>query len=342
MIGDATTTTVLLDLLARLGHIAYFIVMPILLLAATGFLLQRKLGLDMETLRRLNFYFVLPAIVYFSVVSSRVGLGRLATAVLFAAMLFAGMGVLTYLIALARRVPADQRSAMVMTTIMFNSGNYGLPLQRFAFRPDNLSDAAAALQAFVMLTQNVLTFTVGIVVAAGGRSRQSWKANLLHIAKFPPIYALAAGLLTVQLRSALGGAAAGVGEALRPFMDFVAAVKDAFVAVALLTLGAQLALVRRGPSRYPVRLSVLLRLLVAPAAALGIIYAFGITALLAQVLLIASAAPTAVNCLLLCMEFDNHPDYAARAVLYSTLLSPVTVTLVIFLARANLLPGFGL
>ena len=44
--------------------------------------------------------------------------------------------------------------------------------------------------------------------------------------------------------------------------------------------------------------------------------------------------------MLLCLEFDNHPDFAARAVLYSTLLSPVTVTLVVFLAQSKLLPGF--
>jgi hypothetical protein len=42
------------------------------------------------------------------------------------------------------------------------------------------------------------------------------------------------------------------------------------------------------------------------------------------------------------MEFENHPDYAARAVFYSTLLSPVTVTLVIFLARGEILPGFAI
>jgi hypothetical protein len=46
--------------------------------------------------------------------------------------------------------------------------------------------------------------------------------------------------------------------------------------------------------------------------------------------------------MMLCLEFDNHPDFAARAVFYSTLLSPVTVTGVIFLAQSGLLPGLAI
>jgi len=81
-----------------------------------------------------------------------------------------------------------------------------------------------------------------------------------------------------------------------------------------------------------------LRLLAGPVIGLGLIYAFGLTGFLAQMLLISTASPTAVNCMLLCMEFENHPDYAARAVFYSTLLSPLTVTLVIYLAQGGVFP----
>ena len=84
-------------------------------------------------------------------------------------------------------------------------------------------------------------------------------------------------------------------------------------------------------------LSVILRLLIAPAVGLGLIFAFGLRGFMAQVLLISTSSPTAVNCMLLCLEFDNHPDYAAKAVFYSTLLSPITVTGVIYLAQSGVL-----
>ena len=63
-----------------------------------------------------------------------------------------------------------------------------------------------------------------------------------------------------------------------------------------------------------------------------------VAAFLAQMLLISTATPTAINVMLLCLQFDNHPDYAARTVFYTTLLSPLTVTLVIFLAKSGFLP----
>ncbi len=52
------------ELPAQLAQIFYTIMLPILLLAGIGWGIQRKLGLDMATLRRLNFYFIMPALVY--------------------------------------------------------------------------------------------------------------------------------------------------------------------------------------------------------------------------------------------------------------------------------------
>ena len=59
-------------------------------------------------------------------------------------------------------------------------------------------------------------------------------------------------------------------------------IKDAFIAVALGTLGAQLAALARGKKLgYPIALSVVLRLLVGPAVGLAIIWIFGLRGLLA-------------------------------------------------------------
>jgi len=323
----------------KLWHVFYTIVMPVLLVAAVGYVLQRRLGLDMPTLTRLNFYFVIPCLVFVSLLTSRITPGRAFTVVLFNLAATAAMAALTYFLAVVRKVPPDQRSAMLMTTIFHNSGNYGLPLQRLAFRGTRFAEQAEPLQIFVMLTQNFTGFTIGILLAASGKAGTRWKEKLAQIAKFPPLYALAAGLITIQIRNALGqSAAAEAGRALSPFWEVLTYIKSAFYAVALCTLGAQLATIRRGGNRYPVRLSVVLRLLIGPAIGLAMIYAFGLRGFLAQLLLISCATPTAVNCMLMCLEFDNHPNYPARAVFYSTLLSPITVTLTIFLAQGNFLP----
>jgi len=330
---------ILASVLGRLWHVFYFIVLPTLLLAGIGYLLQRRLGLDMPTLTRLNFYLVIPCLIYVSVVTSPIAAGQAYTVVLFNLGAMACMAALTYAAAVLRGVRRDQRNAMLMTTIFHNSGNYGLPLQELAFRATPFAAMAVPLQIFVMITQNFTGFTIGILLAAGGKGDRRWREKLAHIAKFPPLYALAAGLVTVQVRGWLGDGAGRVAEALLPFWVVLGYVKGAFLAVALCTLGAQLATIRRGSGGYPVRLSVLLRLLIGPAIGLGLVYLTGLRGYLAQLLVISCATPTAVNCMLMCLEFDNHPDFAAKAVFYSTLLSPITVTLTIFLAQGNFLPA---
>ena len=337
-----------LPVAGRLGTIFYQIVLPILLLVGIGWLLQRRGGLDMRTMTRLNFYFVVPVLIFVKLVTSPVSGADVGKVVGFCAAMMAALAGVTYLVAVVRRVPSDQRRAMLMTTMFYNSGNYGLPLQELASRSLGAACAeqAGAWQVFVILSQNLANFTAGVLLAAGGRGAGQLKRSLGAIVRFPPIYTLIAGLATVGVLNALGcptpqDTPEAAPAAIRPFWQALLYIKGAFFAVALVTLGAQLGSLRASETKYPVTLSVLLRLLVGPALGLGLIHALGLTGHLAQVMLISTAMPTAVNCMLLCLQFDNHPDFAARSVFYSTLLSPVTVTLTIFLAQGGLLARFA-
>ena len=334
------------DLFVRLASIFHGVVLPVLLIAAIGYAIQRRGGLDMATLRRLNFYFVIPAIVYYSIVTSKLTITAVGLVVAFGLAMLVAQGALTWAAGRLRGADPSLRRAMMMTTMFYNSGNFGLPVQEMAFQPYGPQAAADAVgyQAFVMISQNLISFTIGIGVVAGGQRARRLSDTLRHIAKLPPIYAITAAVLTVQLRNALGDHA-GVAAAVAPLWQVLLYVKNAFIAVAVLTLGAQLATIRRGSTRDPVFLAVALRLLAGPAIGLAVIYTLrllgvAIDPFVAQVLLISAASPTAVNAMLLCLEFHTHPDFAARAVFFSTLLSPVTVTAVVFLAQSGLLPGF--
>ena len=323
---------------AELGAIAYFILLPILLMIGIGWIIQRVVGLDMPTLTRLNFYVVVPGMIYFVLVTSELDAGDIGVVVGFSLVAMTAWALVNLAVAAARGVPPEQRRAMLMTSIFYNAGNYGLPLQELAFRSAGLGAHAMGLQVFVMVVQNFTNFTLGILLAAGQVRDGQWKRNLLTILRFPAIYALAAAGVTIALRNALGGRAPEVAAALTPFWDTILYVKDGFIILALATLGAQLANVKPGHAhRYPVTTSVILRLLAGPAIGFLLIWLLGIQGLTAQVLLISTATPTSVNCLLLCLQFNNHPDFVARSVFYSTILSPITITLVILLARSGVL-----
>jgi len=324
---------ILLDIL----RIGWFIIGPVMLLVGLGFLVQKKFRLDMPTLVRMNFYIVVPGIVYFAVVDSALSGPDVVKMVGFTLCAMLIWGALAYGVAKLRGVPVDQRRAMMMTSLFYNSGNVGLPVQELAFRNAAFgSSAAMGLQVIVLVTQNLTSFTLGIVLASGKLSGR-WRENLTHIVKFPPLYAITAALLTVFIRRSLGDQAETVSAVVRPVWDAVTYAKNGFIVVALVTLGAQLAVVDRGEGQGPVALSVLLRLVMGPVVGFTLLMLLGWKGPLAQVLLISTSMPTAVNCMLLCLEFDNHPAYVARCVFYATLLSPITVTLTILLARSGVL-----
>src|SRR5699024_6911841 len=98
------------------------------------------------------------------------------------------------------------------------------------------------------------------------------------------------------------------------------------------TLGAQVAQLKLTSSLRNVYFSMLLRLLISPLVALGLIFLFGMSGVTAQALLIASSMPTVVNSAVIAQEYKNYTDMAAQIVLFSTAASAFTVSLVIFVA----------
>jgi predicted permease len=323
-------------ILLSILDIAWTVVLPVMILVGLGFAIQKKFTLDMPTMVRLNFYVAVPGIVLFAIIDSDLSAGDVGKVIGFTLTAMCVWAVLTYTVARLRGVPMDQRRAMLMTSLFYNSGNYGLPVQELAFRHTPFGSAGATgLQVFVLIVQNISTFSLGVLLAAGDLRDGRWRRNLMQIVRFPPIYALVIGLTTVAVRRALGEQAPDVARAIQPIWDAVTYMKNGFVVIALVTLGAQLAVVERGDGKGPVATSVLLRLAAGPVVGFTLLKLLGWDGPLAQVLLISTAMPTAVNCMLLCMEFDNHPSYVARCVFYSTLLSPITVTLTILLAQGG-------
>ena len=120
-----------------------------------------------------------------------------------------------------------------------------------------------------------------------------------------------------------------LGGAWKPLQ----AVAPAYVPVALMSLGAQIAMT--SVVRMPADLSIIaaVRLLVGPLAGLGLVWAMGLGGTLAQVLVIGVAGPTAIAAAVVALEFKNRPDFASSAVLVSTLAAGLTVPITIFLVQ---------
>jgi predicted permease len=115
----------------------------------------------------------------------------------------------------------------------------------------------------------------------------------------------------------------------RPIED----ISNAFLAIALITLGAQSAFLKITTFSLPLLLSLIGRLILSPIIAFIIILVLNLEGTTAQALFIASSFPSSRNSALFALEYKNHPEYAAQAVLLSTLFSSITVTLVVYLAK---------
>src|SRR4029453_16876376 len=180
-----------------------------------------------------------------------------------------------------------------------------------------------AVQAFVVLSQNVLTFTVGLAIAASAGSTNV--GDIVSKILLPPgLYTFAAALLARWWRGADPSHTMPVLVAKTA--DFLSA---GLVPVALVTLGVQLAANPRWPRWRPVSLALLLRLVGGPVQMALLLWAFhklnvgplDLWRWPAELLVLTAAVPTAINTLLLTLELDGDADLAADCVFWSTIVS---------------------
>src|SRR5262249_27787920 len=157
---------------------------PIFLIAGVGFLLARLLGASVKTLAHVVFYALIPCLVFNMLTTSKMTGQQFGRMALLNVLVLIAMGSIARAVAVPRRLILAELSAFLLVVMYSNSGNYGLPVVLFAFGQDALSYATA-----FFVTGSLLTYTVGVFIAASGR--RSVPAALLGLAKIPAIYALA-------------------------------------------------------------------------------------------------------------------------------------------------------
>jgi malate permease and related proteins len=154
-----------------------------------------------------------------------------------------------------------------------------------------------------MIFQNLLTFTYGLLNSVSVHHDKGSKI-FLEFLEIPTVYAVLLGLLIQSF-----------SVKLPLFLSIpIENAANAFLAIALATLGAQSAYLKIYKISLVLSLSILGRLVLAPLLALLIITCLGIEGTSAQALFIASSFPTSRNSSLFALEYNNHPETAAQVV----------------------------
>lgn len=284
-------------------------ILPIFLIAAVGFLLARRLAASVKTLSHVVFYALAPSLVFHTLVTSKVSGGDFGRMALLAVLVTSLMGVVGRAIAGSLRLTRAEMSAFLLVVMFSNGGNYGLPVSLFAFGADALAHATVYFVA-----SSMLTFTVGIVVAAAGRS--DVRRAMMGIAKVPVVYSV--GLAVIVL-------ATGITVPL-PLMRPIDLLSDAALPTMVLVLGMQLERATLPDRPALVVIAVTLSLLVSPIVALGLSSWLGMTGPARQAAVIQASMPVAVVTTVLALEFDVAPAFVTSTVFLSTILSPLTLT----------------
>lgn len=309
----------MLAALAALAAIFRDNLLPVFLLLAIGFVLQRRIGLDLKTLARVNLYVFVPALACYALSQAELALADLGRVVAFVLGLEALMFGLARIWGRLRGYPVGLGSAFACALMFYNSGNFGYPLMALLYGDGSRQ---LGLQAIVLATQNASLFTIGQVIIRGPKIGAG--AALAEYFKMPFFYALLLGLALQQTAFELPA----------PVMKAIQLAAGGLVPLALLTLGAQLAQVRWGHAVRSVGAAAVGRLVGGPVLAYLLLRGLGWHGWVAEMLLISSAVPTAVNTSLLAIEADNEPDFAAQVVFVTTLASALTVAVTIYVARA--------
>lgn len=302
--------------MALFAEILTTVTLPIIVLMALGWIIQWRLKLDLPTLTRLLVNVVLPCALLHFLTTADLPLAEVWPTVWFTILQFIALTALGWAIARLCRLPAEIAPVIGLATAFANTGNFGIPVAQLSFPPDYLLH-----QTVIVSLHSMMIVPAGVMILAGerGNLRDAFKALL----KSPMIIAVVVGLVIRGLEIEL------------PFVIAhpVEIVSGAYMAVALFTLGAQLAATKVRFASGAVWLTVFLKMLVAPAVTWVVLSFTGIEAELSDLLVVATAAPVGLLLAIFCAEYKRAPDLASAAVLISTVLSPLIVTGWILAAR---------
>jgi len=292
-------------------------ILPVFIAAGLGYLLDRKFDLDVKTISRMAFYVLSPCLIFTSLTQSSVSGEEFGSIILFEVLMMAILLAITWSVARQARLTRQQEGAFLLSVLFVNSGNYGLSVNLFAFGKEAL---ARAIIFFVGST--VLMNTLGIFLASRGRANV--KTALLNVFKVPMIYA-------VFLAFAARALPWPVTET--SWFRGLDMVGSAAVPVMLLLLGIQLTRNSSGRDLRRVSAATLLRLGLAPLLSLLLASVTGLTGDTRRACVLEASMPTAVTAVILSLEFDVLPEFVTGVIFLSTLLSPLSLTLLIALLR---------
>ncbi len=284
-------------------------ILPIFLTAGAGYLLARYSQLNPRSLSQSIFYIFSPCLLYKLLANSQLSNGDITSMMLFTCLVTGSLGLITWLTVKMTSLSRRTQTAVLLTSMFMNSGNFGLPVILFAFGEAGLSYAS-----LFFVTNMIITYTFGVFIASMGTA--PLKESLVNLFKNPAIYAVALAFIALKTGWSLP----------LPVDRTVNLLSDAAIPGMSVLMGMQLQKVDWRSKITPLALTSFFRLLAAPGIAMLAASLFNLSGPAYQSGVLESAMPSAVFCTVLATEYDTEPQFVTAAVIVTTLLSPFVLT----------------
>ncbi len=311
-------------------------VAPIVLTVALGYFLK-CIGIIPEGipphLNRLVFRVLLPCNLFLNVYGitdlGSIGLGYVAYVLGATLVIF----LLSIPITIATTRDADKRGALMQATVRSNYALIGIPLATSLFGQEG-AVVATILSAFAIPFFNVLAVISLTVFGKGG------KVDLARIGKGilknPLIISIALGFVALGVRAIFDhtGISFRLSD-ITPVYRVASQLSACATPIALLSLGAQFSFSAVPALRREIIVGVAVKTVAVPLLTLTVAYLFGcFTGAHFAAFVAIFATPVAVASVPMAQEMGADSRLAGQLVIFSTLVSSVTIFLFSFLLKA--------
>lgn len=302
-----------------LSMVFFQVVAPILIMLIIGAGLQWKFSFNLKALSNVITYCLMPAAVFINIYETQVNATVLGDITVYLLIFSISLMLISWVVGKMLKLERKHTAIFSNSIVLINSGNYGIPVSQMLFYANPLG---TSIQIIIVIFQNIMTYTYGLYNLIS--TTKSGLDILKSLLRLPMVHALIIGALMNYWNI-------GIPTSIRIPIDYLA---NAFISIALITLGAQLAKIDiKTIFNKLILFSTFGRLIVGPLLAFGLITLLGLDGVVAQSLFIASAFPTSRNSSTLALEYNVEPNLAAQIVLFSTVISCLTVTVVIYLSN---------
>jgi len=288
------------------------VVTPVFILVVIGYFVGPRLKIEARSLSRTAYFVFIPAFVFNIISEAKIDSGLALQMLSFIFVAQIAVALLGFFVGKTLRKSREITAAFVLIATFGNVGNFGLPL--IVFR---LGESARTYATVYFVATVFISFVICVGVASWARS--GGVTAVFSVFKTPALIALIPALVfnitDLEVPIFLSRLSGLLGQAMIPVM--------------LITLGVQMGDIPKIKINFNVFAASTVRLIGGPVLALLIVPYFGLEGLERSTGILQAAMPAAVLASIIALEYKLLPEFVTTTVLFSTLYSILTLTVIL-------------